>query len=275
MLISNGSTKLPAGSASTAYDSFGNTTNASFPSRYQFTGREFDNFSSLQYSRARFYDPNLGRFISQDPIGFAGGDINLYGYVRNDPIFYRDPSGKIIPLVVAGVVIGAGVGTALYRFLTPECQRTGWGYAGAAVGGGITGGIGVVAAPIAGAAGLGTGLGGAALVNGAAGVVGAGASAAIDPNQDFTPVYAASSGLFGAAGGYGASRVFRTPGMSNFRQVGFPRTVPGVIPEAFGGSAGSNAMRSLYYGGVPSNVIGQAGPTAVTQLTNPSSCECR
>jgi RHS repeat-associated protein len=71
--------------ASNTYDSFGNPTNTAFPSRYQFTGREFDNFTGLQFSRARFYDPNLGRFISEDPIGFGGGDVNLFEYVRNNP----------------------------------------------------------------------------------------------------------------------------------------------------------------------------------------------
>jgi RHS repeat-associated protein len=92
--------------ASTTYDSFGNATNASFPSRYQFTGREFDNFTGQHYYRARFYDANLGRFISEDPIGFSGGDINLYGYVGNHPTMFRDPSGKIIPAILfAGVAI--------------------------------------------------------------------------------------------------------------------------------------------------------------------------
>ncbi|MDI1241819.1 MAG: RHS repeat-associated core domain-containing protein, partial [bacterium] len=47
-------------------------SNGAFPSRYQFTGREFDSTIGLQFSRARFYDPKLGRFISEDPIGFAG-----------------------------------------------------------------------------------------------------------------------------------------------------------------------------------------------------------
>ena len=45
------------------------------------------------YYRARFYDPNLGRFISEDPIGFEGGDVNLYGDVWNDPLQFRDPYG--------------------------------------------------------------------------------------------------------------------------------------------------------------------------------------
>ena len=79
--------------AHTGYDAFGNATNPAFPTRYQFTGREFDSFSGLQFSRARFYDPRLGRFISEDPIGFAGGDINLYGYVGNRPLNRKDPLG--------------------------------------------------------------------------------------------------------------------------------------------------------------------------------------
>jgi RHS repeat-associated protein len=79
--------------ASNSYDSFGNPSNTSFPSRYQFTGREFDPTAKLQFSRARFYDPNLGRFISEDPIGFAGGDVNHYAYVWNNPQRYSDPYG--------------------------------------------------------------------------------------------------------------------------------------------------------------------------------------
>ena len=78
---------------SNSYDSFGRPTNSSFSSRYQFTGREYDSFTGLQYSRARFYDPQIGRFISEDPIGFAGGDVNLYGYVWNNPLNYVDPFG--------------------------------------------------------------------------------------------------------------------------------------------------------------------------------------
>ncbi|MCC6451861.1 MAG: RHS repeat-associated core domain-containing protein [Acidobacteria bacterium] len=80
--------------ATQSYDSFGNPTNASFPTRFQYTGREFDNFTGLQFSRARFYAPNLGRFISEDPIGFNGGDVNLYGYVGNNPIRKNDPLGQ-------------------------------------------------------------------------------------------------------------------------------------------------------------------------------------
>jgi len=75
----------------TSYDSFGNaSTNLS--TRYQFTGREFDNFTGLHYYRARWYDGNLGRFISEDPIGLAGG-INQFAYSGNNSVNRTDPSG--------------------------------------------------------------------------------------------------------------------------------------------------------------------------------------
>ena len=89
-VISNSS---GANADSNIYDAFGNTSNGGFTSRYQFTGRERDNLTGLQFSRARFYDQGLGRFISEDPIGFGGGDINIYGYVKNGPVDSRDPFG--------------------------------------------------------------------------------------------------------------------------------------------------------------------------------------
>jgi RHS repeat-associated protein len=78
--------------SSASYDSFGNSTN-NLTTRYQFTGREFDNFTGLQYSRARWYDAGIGRFISEDPIGFDGGDVNLYAYTGNSPLRWTDPHG--------------------------------------------------------------------------------------------------------------------------------------------------------------------------------------
>lgn len=76
------------------YDPFGVPTLAGTAStnRTQFTGREWDS-TGLQYSRARYYNPAIGRFISEDPIGFGGGDVNLYAYVGNSPSQFKDPSG--------------------------------------------------------------------------------------------------------------------------------------------------------------------------------------
>ncbi|MFA6498365.1 MAG: RHS repeat-associated core domain-containing protein, partial [Desulfurivibrionaceae bacterium] len=60
---------------------------------YGYTGREWDKELGLYYYRARYYDPKGGRFISKDPIGFAGGDVNLYRYVQNNPVNWIDPEG--------------------------------------------------------------------------------------------------------------------------------------------------------------------------------------
>jgi RHS repeat-associated protein len=51
--------------------------------------------NGLNFMRARFYDPALGRFTNTDPIGLAGGDTNFYRYVSNDPVGYIDPTGEI------------------------------------------------------------------------------------------------------------------------------------------------------------------------------------
>jgi RHS repeat-associated protein len=124
----------------TAYDSFGNATN-NLTTRYQFTGREYDNFTGLHYYRARFYDANLGRFISEDPIGFRGGDVNLFGYVRNNPMLYVDREGES-PTLVTGA-IGAGVGALIgggYVLLNGgSWTDAGKGAAVGAIAGGVTG----------------------------------------------------------------------------------------------------------------------------------------
>lgn len=76
----------------TSYDSFGNSSGSSY-TRYTYTGRERDPDTGIMYYRARWYDPQVGRFISEDPIGFHGGDVNLYGYVWQNPLSFRDPRG--------------------------------------------------------------------------------------------------------------------------------------------------------------------------------------
>lgn len=73
------------------YDSFGGGAGSQL-TRYGYTGRERDEMTGLYYYRARWYDPETGRFISEDPIGFKGG-INFYAYVENNPINFNDPLG--------------------------------------------------------------------------------------------------------------------------------------------------------------------------------------
>ena len=78
------------------YEPFGGTAaTGGGSSSYQFTGRENDG-TGLYYYWARYYSPKLQRFISEDPLDFAGGGFNHYAYVNNDPLNAKDPSGKII-----------------------------------------------------------------------------------------------------------------------------------------------------------------------------------
>ncbi len=78
------------------YDAFGNVVSStvSIANPYGYTGRKLDNESGLMYYRVRYYDPGIGRFISADPIAFAGG-INFYVYVRNNPVNFVDPLGLV------------------------------------------------------------------------------------------------------------------------------------------------------------------------------------
>jgi RHS repeat-associated protein len=77
------------------YDEFGNLIGESDPSlffAFAFTGRERDDETGWYHLRARAYDPRIGRFLREDPLGTDGG-FNLYAYVENDPINLTDPFG--------------------------------------------------------------------------------------------------------------------------------------------------------------------------------------
>src|SRR6266568_2141856 len=76
------------------FDSFGNQTasSGSLTNSFRYTGREFDPETSLYYYRARYYDPNSGRFISEDPKRFQA-DVNFYPYVSNSPTGHLDTFG--------------------------------------------------------------------------------------------------------------------------------------------------------------------------------------
>lgn len=76
------------------YDAFGNIQVGGSQGEYAFTGREWDPETSLYYYRARYYSPQGGRFISEDPIHFRGGN-NFYAYVANNPVNRRDPTGHV------------------------------------------------------------------------------------------------------------------------------------------------------------------------------------
>jgi len=79
----------PDGQSGTADD--GTTSDVSNTTLY--TGRELDAETGLYYYRARYYHAHLGRFLTRDPLGYAAGDENLYGYVRAAATLFLDPAG--------------------------------------------------------------------------------------------------------------------------------------------------------------------------------------
>jgi RHS repeat-associated protein len=107
-----GSTVALAGSGGTVqtqyiYEPFGRTTETGTASSNstQFTGRETD-VTGIYYYRARYYDPTLQRFLSEDPVTLDGGYTSTYAYVYDNPMSFTDPSGQFAQAGV-GCLIGA------------------------------------------------------------------------------------------------------------------------------------------------------------------------
>jgi RHS repeat-associated protein len=206
-----GSLKLIAGSAgnvvkSIEYDTFGNIisdSNPGFAVPFGFAGGLHDRDTGLVRFGYRDYDPETGRWTAKDPIRFAGGDTDLYGYCLGDPVNFVDPEGKF------ATILG--------------------GFIGGAVAGGIAGGItsaaasylsgdslsGVLKSGLIGA-GIGAGIGGIAGASIGAGLFG-GLGFASDIGWGFAAgagigEHAALSSLLGAALG-GAASIFTDPGV--------------------------------------------------------------
>ena len=78
------------------YEPYGATTlvGAADLNPQQYTGREND-AAGLYYYRNRYYNPSIGRFISEDPIGYASGQTNEYAYVGGNPVQFTDPTGEV------------------------------------------------------------------------------------------------------------------------------------------------------------------------------------
>jgi RHS repeat-associated protein len=81
----------------------------------QFTGRENDS-DGLYYYRARYYHLTFSRFVSEDPIGFGGGDPNIYSYAIGNPVSFTDPSGMILPWI--GACLGGAAFSSVLRLTT-------------------------------------------------------------------------------------------------------------------------------------------------------------
>jgi RHS repeat-associated protein len=116
------------------FDAFGNRTATQAPASWHPTDLQFagdwgyqtewasstEPGLALNYLEQRYYDPAVGRFISPDPIGLAGG-LNLYGYCGNDPVNCVDPTGEIVETLWDIATIGLDA-SMLWQDLH-ECDR--------------------------------------------------------------------------------------------------------------------------------------------------------
>ncbi|MEQ1698412.1 MAG: RHS repeat-associated core domain-containing protein [Hyphomicrobiaceae bacterium] len=130
------------------YDSYGNpqtTVDGVQPQPFRYTGRMYDTTTGLYHYRAREYDPSVGRFMQEDPIWLESGDANVYRYVANNPLKYRDPSGlnaapeyatmSVLTRRLAAGAVAAGVRSIALGSEAAAIMRS--GSALQAVGGGI------------------------------------------------------------------------------------------------------------------------------------------
>ena len=85
------------------YDAFGNTMSyaETVANRFRYAGEQFDTITGQYYLRARYYDPQVGRFTQEDT--YRGDGLNLYAYVANNPVKYVDPSGHCKDEIIAAV----------------------------------------------------------------------------------------------------------------------------------------------------------------------------
>ena len=106
-----------------AYDPYGKVLSQvegiSNPFKYVGAFGVMDEGNGLLYMRARYYDPATGRFISKDPIGWAGG-LNLYAYTGNNPVNYADPLG-----LFWGIPMGEGYGEESAQYWADLYNQTG------------------------------------------------------------------------------------------------------------------------------------------------------
>lgn len=106
-----------------SYDPFGSVTvnGEASDNPFQYTGRENDG-TGLYYYRARYYSPELQRFVSEDPIRFRSGDVNFFIYVGNNSLKFIDPFGLLSETEVANIIYnetrslsGSGINEARYN----------------------------------------------------------------------------------------------------------------------------------------------------------------
>jgi len=117
---------------------FGETTDAAFEEWHGFTGKEYDPDTGLYYYNARWYDADIGRFISEDPARDPNNP-NLYVYGRNNPLRFVDPTGETTYTGDIGLANPGGVNYSPSIPVGGSWNSPSSGYNGGSVGSGNIG----------------------------------------------------------------------------------------------------------------------------------------
>jgi RHS repeat-associated protein len=149
---------------------------------FRLAGQYFDEETGLHYALMRYYNPELGRYLTMDPMRTEGGSLNFYIYCDGDPLNRYDPTGGlIIPAILIAAAIGAVIGAAIgagveaYRQHKEHGEiKDGWAIAKAAGIGAVIGAIGGAVGALVEAAAVG------AMAVAAAGALAGGISAAVE-----------------------------------------------------------------------------------------------
>jgi RHS repeat-associated protein len=116
------------------------------PQPWRLAGQYYDQETGLHYALARYYYPELGRYLTLDPLRVDGGSLNFYTYCDGDPVNRLDPTGGFIfCAIIIGAVIGAAIGAGIEAYRQHKTKGKiddGWAIAKAALIGGAVGAIG-------------------------------------------------------------------------------------------------------------------------------------
>jgi RHS repeat-associated protein len=248
--------------ATQSYSAFGGilSQTGSSNNAQKYTGREIDSETGFYYYRARYYDPIIGRFISEDPKGFGGGSINLYAYCLNNPVNCNDPTGEIpLPIVTGGIgfVAGAVGNTAgqVIGQLINNGKITDFSLKNVGIAAGVGFAAGVAAPYTA------TTLLGAAVTGGVANITQYGITQAVNA-QSVTANDALLNGATGLLGGTFGGAIGKSGGLrfseySSFIDSGFARqlnnnldvqvnTLASTLSRTFAGATVSNFDLSVF-----------------------------
>jgi len=232
------------------YEPYGKTLEGGQDDEPGYTGHVYDDKLGLNYMKARYYDPQVGRFYSDDPVGFIPGNsfsFNRYAYANNNPYKFVDPDGRF---GVPGFFIGAGIEMGA-QFATGSFDLSDILISGAV--GAVTGGFGGKAAVFAinGTISAGKAVTQTSLVSGAASGAGSmGQDLAND--QPVSTEKALVSTLGGTAGGYVAGK-FSNSAASSLEKLSRMGGVNAHI---------SNTTRSAYVGKAAEQTTSASGQFA-------------